>query len=127
MKHNGYEESEKGMSFSGESRQGQALRIMEALSGADEELLERSENERAQSISTYKKRKYAKGRGFQPLWRYARPWAAVLCLAVVGALGWGGYQLILKVDNPASGGNMNDMAMQLETIELDAEDRKSVV
>ncbi|MCI9188739.1 MAG: hypothetical protein HFH84_03765 [Lachnospiraceae bacterium] len=121
MKHNGYEESEKGMSFSGESRQGQALRIMEALSGADEELLERSENERAQSISTYKKRKYVKGRGFQPLWRYARPWAAVLCLAVVGALGWGGYQLILKVDNPASGGNMNDMAMQLETIELDAE------
>lgn len=121
MKHNGYEESENVMSFSGESRQGQALRIMEALSGVDEELLERSENERVQSICDFKKRKNVKNREYQPLWRYARPWAAVLCLAVVGALGWGGYQLTLKVDNSASGGNMNDMAMQLETIEFDAD------
>lgn len=125
MSHHEYEESEKEMSFSGDSRQGQALRIMEALSGVDEELLERSEGKGTQKISAYGKHgsrensTVGAGRNrYKTLWRYARPWAAVLCLAVVGVLGWSGYQLTKKVDNGASGGCANDMTMGLESAEL---------
>jgi len=129
MSHHEHEESEKEMSFYGESRQGQALRIMEALSGVDEELLERSEGKSAQKISAYGKHGSgenstagANRNRYKLLWRYARPCAAVLCLAVVGVLGWSGYQLTQKVDNGASGGNANDMAMGLESVELQDEE-----
>lgn len=125
MSHHEYEESEKEMSFSGESRQGQALRIMEALSGVDEELLERSEGKSAQKISAYEKHGSGEsstvgaGRNrYKTLWRYARPCAAVLCLAIVGVLGWSGHQLTTKVNNAASGGNANDMTMGMESVEL---------
>ena len=153
MKKNGYGESEKEMPFPGEGRQGQALRIMEALSGVDEELLERSENKSIQDISGYEKRKdedgmdwtdreeFAEGwrdreelaqgwtdgeglarnkkggrKQYKSPWQYVRPWAAVLCLAIVGALGWGGYHLTQKVDKGLSGGNNN--AMRLDAIEM---------
>ena len=53
MKNNGYEESEKGMPFRGEDRQGKALRLMEALSGVDEELLERAEGGEARNKSRW--------------------------------------------------------------------------
>lgn len=102
MKNNGYEESEKGMPFRGEDRQGKALRLMEALSGVDEELLERAEGGEARNKSR---------------WRYAGPWAAVLCLAVVGALGWGGYKLTLKVNENASGEGMDNMAIEIASAE----------
>lgn len=61
----------------GQEEQQRAMRIMEALSGVDEELLERCSARRK----------------VRPLWRNARAFAAVLCLAVVGAAAWGGYQL----------------------------------
>ena len=61
-----------------------ALRIMDALSGVDEELLERCEQSGQKSDKAYRR----------PLWQQARAWAAVLCLAVVGAASFGGYRLM---------------------------------
>lgn len=60
-------------------REGQerAMRLMEALSGVDERLLERCGRERKT----------------RPLWRNMRAVAAAACLAAVGAVSWGGYQL----------------------------------
>ena len=52
--------------------QEQAIRLMEALSGVDEELLERCEENGIWAKAPV------------PLWRYAKSWAAVLCLAAVG-------------------------------------------
>ena len=54
-----------------------AMRLMEALSDVDQALLERCAGT---------------GRGVH-FWHGARAVAAVLCLAVVGAASWGGYQL----------------------------------
>ena len=68
---------------SGSRKQEFAYRIMEALSGVDEELLERS----GVGIERTRNRKKT-----LPFWRTGRAWAAVLCLAVAGALGWGGYR-----------------------------------
>ena len=59
--------------------QERAMRLMEALSGVDERLLERCEDR------VIKHQKF--------LWRSTRAVAAVLCLAVVGAVSWGGYRL----------------------------------
>ena len=58
-----------------------AVRLMEALSGVDEDLLERCGQDCRRQIH----------RG---LWQWnMRTAAAVLCLAVAGAVSWGGYQL----------------------------------
>lgn len=62
--------------------QERAMKLMEALSGVDEELLERCEESGVRKKAPI------------PLRRYARGWAAVLCLAVVGVAGWGGYRLV---------------------------------
>lgn len=64
-----------------------AMRIMEALSGIDQELLDRC------SADT--------GKGKQPFWKSAGAWAAVFCLAVGAAGAWGGYELM---QNAKSGG-----------------------
>lgn len=61
------------------SRERQALRVMEALSGVDEELLERCMGEGG--------RRFGRRR---PLWQSVRPWAAALCLTVAGAAVLGG-------------------------------------
>lgn len=70
-----------------------AMRLMEALSGVDDSLLERCGRERGRQIH----------RG---LWqRNMRAAAAVLCLAVAGAVSWGGYQLAnLKMGSSDSSG-----------------------
>lgn len=78
-----------------------AMRILEALSGAEEELLERSEG-----TAPGKKSKI---RRFYP-----RAWAAVLVLAVAGALSWGGYQLTLRVNDNAGSSGGNGMAADME-------------
>ncbi len=66
----------------------QALKIMEALSGVDEELLERCmQEERGEPWN-----KGLLPRSVGSFWR-ARPWAAVLCLAAAGAAVLGGYGL----------------------------------
>lgn len=88
-----------------------ALKIMQALSGVDEELLERSEESRIRENAPVF------------LWRYARSWAAVLCLAVVGIAGWGGYRLAQGAgkDMNNSGAACDSMA-QIEDIEVAMED-----
>ena len=53
-----------------------ALRLMEALSGVDQELLMRSESRR------------------KPYWTYGRAAAACLALVLVGALSWNGLRMI---------------------------------
>lgn len=53
---------------------GKAIRIFEALSGVDEELLTRSEEGAVKVL---------------PLWRYSKVIAACFCLIVVGGLTWG--------------------------------------
>lgn len=69
---------------------GRAMRLMEALSEVDEGLLERCAGRQATALR-------------RPLWRSARAIAAVLCLAVVGAASWGGYQLSQrKMGSPRS-------------------------
>lgn len=91
--------------------QERAMKLMEALSGVDEELLERCEESGV------------RGKAPIPLWRYAKGWAAVLCLAIVGAAGWGGYRLIQETgkDMNSSGSACESMA-QLEDMEVIMED-----
>lgn len=57
------------------------MRLMEALSDVDQALLERCAGTGRVTACR------------RPLWQSARVAAAVLCLAVVGAASWGGYQL----------------------------------
>lgn len=75
-----------------------ALRIMEALSAVDEELLEQSgipmaeageekrSGKKVTDMSSYRKRSHS-------LWRYSRMAAACLALVVVGAVSWSGFRL----------------------------------
>lgn len=64
-----------------------ALRILEAFSGVDEELVQRSETRR------------------RPYWIYARAAAACLALAVVGTVSWKALHM-----NPAPGGSADTAA-----------------
>lgn len=73
-----------------------AMKIMEALSGVDLALLERSD---------------VKVRRKKPVWQYGRTWAAVACVAVVGVLTWRGYNLM---DGEAPG-NYSGGAMQISS------------
>lgn len=105
------------------SRQEEAMRIMEALSGVDEELLARCEaagmagtgegaedswKSTADSLKdvgrlTGRKRKQQGSR----LWRYLSRCAAVLALAAVGAASWSGLRVMrdATVNESASGGS----------------------
>ncbi|MCI8789520.1 MAG: hypothetical protein HFH92_10495 [Lachnospiraceae bacterium] len=84
-----------------------ALRIMDALSGVDEELLERCEQSGQKSDKAYRR----------PLWQQARAWAAVLCLAVVGAASFGGYRLMQMGGMGSIADGSADEAWPMETIE----------
>lgn len=90
-----------------------AMRIMDALSGVDEELLERCEQS-GQSRSGY----------HRPLWQQARAWAAVLCLAVVGAVSFGGYRLTQMGGMGSASGGEENAAYSMETVELADETAK---
>ena len=73
-----------------------ALRIMEALSGVDEELLERSGRERQRRNLTAPGHRRASRTGAvgsrkRPIWQAAGAWAAALCLGVAGIAGWSAY------------------------------------
>ena len=74
-----------------------ALRILEAVSGVDEELLERCGMRRR-----------------KPLWRMGRAWAACLGLLVIGAISWYGLRVIApkgaadNADGGVSGGAMDE-------------------
>lgn len=88
-------------------KQNSAMRIMDALSGVDEELLERCEQS-GQSRKGY----------HRPLWQQARAWAAVLCLAVVGAVSFGGYRLTQMGGMGSASSGEENAAYSMETVEL---------
>ena len=93
-----------------------ALRILEALSAVDEELLERSgmpvaaevaqqDNGKVTDMSPCREQ-FKKHR--QGLWRYGRVCAACLALLVVGAISWNGLQLTLMIWSAWGGANAQD-------------------
>lgn len=72
----------------------QAVKIFEALSDVDEELLERcNQKENRKNAVVYKL-----------FWRYGRTMAACVCMIVVGAAAWGGYHLAMSGKNSGSSG-----------------------
>lgn len=79
---------EEGKCMGGEET-ARAMRILEALSGVDENLLDRTHGsgEAAPLRQT-------EGKKTAALWRWGRAWAAMLCLALVGAAGWNGYRMM---------------------------------
>lgn len=93
-----------------------ALRLMEALSGVDQELLLRSESRR------------------RPYWSYGRAAAACLALVTVGVLSWNGLRMIWTpkggAGSSSAGGNGYDSAPMLadarsnETAESEADSGK---
>ncbi|MCI9143192.1 MAG: hypothetical protein HFH87_11325 [Lachnospiraceae bacterium] len=89
-----------------------AIRLMEVLSGVDEELLERCEQD-DRRVAAHSGRKVGQRR-----WKYTGTWAAVLCLAVVGAVSWGGYKLTDSVRDNMPGAAGYDSAGSLEAIEV---------
>lgn len=99
-----------------------ALRIMEALGAADEELLERcgmppepaEVTEKVADISKYGKRHR------KPLWRMGRTWAACLGLLLIGAISWYGLRVI------APKGTSNDSARDMSGGAMDASYNTSV-
>lgn len=78
-----------------EGRRQGALKIMEALSGVDQELLIRTEDT-AGSAPARGSAGAGSGKPNRSLafWKSSRPWAALFCLALAGALSWGGYRMI---------------------------------
>ena len=80
-----------------------ALRILEAVSAVDEELLERCGKRR-----------------HQPLWRVGRAWAACLGLLMIGAISWYGLRVI------APKGTSNDSAGGMSGEAMDADYNTSV-
>lgn len=85
-------------------KQERAMRLMEALSGVDEALLERCGKKG--KIVPYRR----------PLWRSTRSIAAVMCLAIVGVVSWGGYQLsnMRMGSSNSSGGKAAESVMDAE-------------
>lgn len=101
--------SEKKMTFHKDEG---ALRIMEALSAVDVELLERSGMPVAEAVDGKRSGRKVTDmssdkKGPRKLWRYGRMAAACLAIVVVGAVSWGGLRLTLTRmitgDNEASG------------------------
>ncbi len=94
-----------------EQRERAALRLMEALSAAEEELLEHAQGETGNS---------GKGRKRRNLWQYGRAWAAAVCLLAVGALSWGGISLMNMRMGSADGdssGNAYEGGHQAQALE----------
>lgn len=83
-----------------EDKRNTAMRIMEALSGVDEELLERCGYS---SGATVLRRRYGRAVGSgTPVWRWAQACAAVLCLLAVGAASWSGYRMMRNIGSDGS-------------------------
>lgn len=78
----------------------QAMKLFEALSGVDEELLERcNQKENSKDVTVY--RLFGK---------YGRAMAACVCLIVVGAAAWSGYRLITGSGGENLSGSYNQAA-----------------
>lgn len=81
----------------------QAVKIFEALSNVDEELLERCNQKVNRKTGTV----------YRIYQRYGRAMAACVCLIVVGAAAWGGYSLITGGSNGANTSGANGAPMEL--------------
>lgn len=103
-----------------EKYDGSAMRLMEALSGVDEELLRRSD--RDVRYPDANRTADPGGRKRKPLWQYTKAWAAVICLAVVGAVSWGGYELTNIVNDKGGAGSTGNAAAQPEAVDITAQD-----
>lgn len=89
------------------SKKESALRIMEALSSVDQELLERCD------ISDAKEKKSAKRKVTKVSVFWRRTTAACLALIVVGTLSWNGLRLM---NETSSGGNRNNETADLDQV-----------
>lgn len=82
-----------------ENKEESALRIMDALSGVDKELLERSDGKQPESIvGTASDRTAQSGEGvvvYKFVRRHGKALAACLCLCVLGTAFWGMSRLVL--------------------------------
>lgn len=93
----------------------QAVKIFEALSEVDEELLERCNRKTVKKAGT----------AYRLFQRYAGAMAAGICLIVIGAVSWGGYQLVTGSSGSDSSGSngaymeLSDMAQSMEAAEGD--------
>lgn len=93
----------------------QAVKIFEALSEVDEELLDRCNRKTVRKAGT----------AYGLFQRYAGAMAAGICLIVMGAVSWGGYQLITGSSGSDSSGSngaymeLSDMAQSMEAAEGD--------
>lgn len=83
-------------------RNKEAMRIMEALSGVDLELLERCgakedwefQGQEGKDHTRGKQKRRAGGKGRKPIWQYGRAWAACIALLMVGAVSWGAFRFV---------------------------------
>lgn len=90
----------------------QAVKIFEALSDVDEELLERCNRKTVRKNDTTP-------RLFQA---YGRAIAAGICLIVAGAVSWGGYQLIRgSSQSNSSGGAYRELADMAQSVTVEEE------
>ena len=80
----------------------QAMKLFEALSDVDEELLERCNCETGGEIA------------HMPLWKYGKVMAACLCLLVVGALSFSKYQLLGGRNGSAGSGSNTSAPAQIQ-------------
>ena len=92
----------------------QAVKIFEALSDVDQELLERCEQKGSR-----------KNAGVYGLYRrYGKAMAACICLIVAGAVSWGGYQLITGSGSDSSGAasaELSNMAQSMTAADREAD------
>lgn len=105
-----------------------ALRIMEALSGVDEDLLEKSSQRVIRNTVSkngfFGNSNKRNGTG-SSLWRFASTWAAVLGLMAVGAASWGGYQL-MRTTGANESGVIDVCPQAIDSFEENNADRQEV-
>jgi len=90
------------------AKQENAMRLMKALSGVDETLLERSEAQ----VGDRERRRQRRKR----ILKSGRAWAAVVCMAVLGVAAWEGYQRGGEGMESAKNGNCSGAgAVQMST------------
>ncbi len=108
-------------------RKTEALRIMEALSGVDQKLLERCGVETGEGIQIPKTQGrdtpvagshgHVKGGCRKIFWQQGKAWAACIALVAVGALSWGAFRFATMPhgsvwDDSKAGGRAEDAAME---------------
>lgn len=92
----------------------QAVKIFEALSDVDQELLERCDQKGSRQNA-----------GVYGLYRrYGKAMAACICLIVAGAVSWGGYQMVTGSGSDSSGAasaELSDMAQSMVVADREAD------